>query len=326
MTHVKDILVPVDVHENAAPVVQWAACLATMTKSRLTLLHVNESLELVKARPGLHGAGIPGLDVTVEKWRREYRQSARQVLDQLAQHCGELSVSLLQLEGRAPATILGAIDATPSQLVVMGTHGRPWYQRAFLGSTAEAVLRASPVPLLIVHNQDTRLPEPRFECVLWASDFSAAAESGQAWLQYLMEHGPKKGVLVHAIENPLLDEYEPDQAKVDIQQIMAEARDHPPRSAQPYWQHAREVAERKLREIRQQLLGPPVSAMQVHVVVEEGGAAQTVVEVAERQQVDVIIMATHGRTGVRRFVVGSVTEKVLRTSPCPILAVPSKPR
>jgi nucleotide-binding universal stress UspA family protein len=53
MPHLTHIVAPVEIHENATPVVQWAALLAQRTGSRLTLLHVNEALELAKTRPGL---------------------------------------------------------------------------------------------------------------------------------------------------------------------------------------------------------------------------------------------------------------------------------
>ena len=61
MPHVRNILVPIDTHENAVPVVQRAALLAHTTNSLLILLHVNESLELMKDRPGLRGGGFPNL-------------------------------------------------------------------------------------------------------------------------------------------------------------------------------------------------------------------------------------------------------------------------
>ena len=164
MPQVRNILVPLDTHENAGPVVQWATLFAHATRSRLTFLHVNESLELMKARPGLHGGGFPGLDLTLEKWRQHYQQETKMTLDHLAQqYCSGVSVSFLMVEGRAHPTILGAVETTTSDLVVMGTHGRPWYQRAFLGSTAEAVLRMSAVPVLIVHNTLPSPPPPRMD-------------------------------------------------------------------------------------------------------------------------------------------------------------------
>ncbi len=94
MPQVRNILVPIDTHENAGLVVQWATLFAHATHSRLTLLHVNESLELMKARPGLRGGGFPSLDMTLDKWRQHYQQDTQATLGTLAQqHCHGLSVS-----------------------------------------------------------------------------------------------------------------------------------------------------------------------------------------------------------------------------------------
>jgi nucleotide-binding universal stress UspA family protein len=230
----------------------------------------------------------------------------------------------LIMEGRAHATILGAIETTRSDFLVMGTHGRPWYQRAFLGSTAEAVLRATDVPVLIIHNSDSALPPPRMTRMLFSTDFSPASVAGEEWWQYLTQLGVREVVLVHAVENPLLDVYSPDTADFNLKQVSEESRQHPPRSAQPYWENARQVAQSKLSQSRQQLLAPPSPVLQAEIVVTEGTPAAAILTAAEQHQVDCVVMATHGRSGIRRFVLGSVTEKVIRGSSRPVLAVPSR--
>ncbi len=325
MPHVKHILVPLDTHENAGPVVQWATLFAQATNSRLTLLHVNESLEFLKMRPGLHGGGFPGMDLTMNTWRQHYQQETKTIFDQLVQqHCGTVSVSYLMLEGRAHATILGALETTGSELVVMGTHGKPWVQRAFLGSTAEAVLRASDVPVLIVHNSLPTPPPPRMERLLFATDFSPASGAGEEWVRYLTQHGVREAVLVHAIENPLLNVYAPDTTDFDLRRVSEESQQRPPRSAEPYWEHAAQVATTKLSQLRQQILGNPSHVLQAQTLAIEGSPSFAILNAIVQHHADFIVMATHGRTGVRRFVLGSVTEKVIRTVSCPVLAVPSK--
>jgi nucleotide-binding universal stress UspA family protein len=64
------------------------------------------------------------------------------------------------------------------------------------------------------------------------------------------------------------------------------------------------------------------SDLNARKVVEVGEPYATLVEWAKKEQVDVIVMSTHGRTGMPRMMLGSVTEKVLRSSPCPVLAIP----
>jgi len=64
------------------------------------------------------------------------------------------------------------------------------------------------------------------------------------------------------------------------------------------------------------------SDLNVRKVVEVGEPYATLVDWAKKEQVDVIVMSTHGRTGMPRMMLGSVTEKVLRSAPCPVLAIP----
>jgi universal stress protein A len=52
-----------------------------------------------------------------------------------------------------------------------------------------------------------------------------------------------------------------------------------------------------------------------------GSPAQTIVETAEAEHVDLIVMATHGRTGLSHLFIGSVAERVVRTTPCPVLTI-----
>jgi nucleotide-binding universal stress UspA family protein len=240
------------------------------------------------------------------------------------QYCAGVTADPLVLVGRAPAVILGAIESTTCDLVVMGTHARPWHQRLLLGSTAEAVLRTSTVPVLIVHNTAPVPPPVRLTRLLFPTDFSAASTIGEEWTGTLASHGVEEIVLVHVVENPLLDVYEPEKAAFDLQRLMEESRQHPPRSAKPYWEHAYRVAQEKLSYLRQQLLGAPAHASRVEIQVSEGPAAESILTLAGAKAPDVIVMATHGRTGVRRLMLGSVTEKVIRTTVCPLLAVPSK--
>jgi nucleotide-binding universal stress UspA family protein len=91
----------------------------------------------------------------------------------------------------------------------MGTHGRPWYQRLVLGSTAETVVRASALPVLIVHNAVPAPSPPRLTRLLFPTDFSVASTVGAEWTRYLTAHGANEVILVHAVENPLLDVYDP---------------------------------------------------------------------------------------------------------------------
>jgi len=66
--------------------------------------------------------------------------------------------------------------------------------------------------------------------------------------------------------------------------------------------------------------------VEIETVLETGLPAQAIVDVARRRDVDLIVMATHGRTGFSHLFLGSVAEKVVRSAPCPVLTVPKRGR
>ncbi|MFA6470176.1 MAG: universal stress protein [Bacteroidota bacterium] len=68
----------------------------------------------------------------------------------------------------------------------------------------------------------------------------------------------------------------------------------------------------------------PFFSTKLQMVITEGNAAQSIVQYAKEHTIDMIIMSTHGRTGIQHVLLGSVAERVVRTSPCPVLTVKSK--
>lgn len=84
-----------------------------------------------------------------------------------------------------------------------------------------------------------------------------------------------------------------------------------------------ESASRLLERVKHELIKNPVFAtLKVDTRVEEGYLHSCIRNVAEEDAVDLVVMGTKGATGVNEFLVGSNTEKVIRTAPCPVLAVP----
>lgn len=69
-----------------------------------------------------------------------------------------------------------------------------------------------------------------------------------------------------------------------------------------------------------------IDLVEVRQVVELGAPDKNIVELAANEGVDMIVMSTHGRTGIDRFLLGSVSEKVVAHAPCPVLVVPRRER
>lgn len=85
-----------------------------------------------------------------------------------------------------------------------------------------------------------------------------------------------------------------------------------------YRQELIKLSERSLKEIADQRLSKELN---FNLIVKEGEAADQIIDVVGKQCIDLIVIATQGRTGWRRFIFGSVAEKVIRLAPCPVFTI-----
>jgi nucleotide-binding universal stress UspA family protein len=91
---------------------------------------------------------------------------------------------------------------------------------------------------------------------------------------------------------------------------------------QEFWRALREGGEERLQEFVKKHTHDEI---QPELVVHEGIAADSILSFAQARRADVIVMGTHGRRGFDRLVLGSVTDRVMRTAPCPVLAISKLP-
>jgi len=84
---------------------------------------------------------------------------------------------------------------------------------------------------------------------------------------------------------------------------------------------AEKVSKEKLQEIAQQYLS---GGIRHEILTRLGDAAKSILETAEEVGAELIVMATHGRTGIAHFFLGSVAEQVVREAPCPVLTIRQK--
>jgi nucleotide-binding universal stress UspA family protein len=119
------------------------------------------------------------------------------------------------------------------------------------------------------------------------------------------------------------------QADITVLQVIHPAEDvigaetgHPIYLDQQ-WENQRILALKYLIEVRQ---GMGADDRTVHLAVEMGQPAETIIDYAHKHSVDLIVMATHGRSGLKRWVYGSVADKVLRGASLPVLLVRAHPK
>ncbi len=143
---------------------------------------------------------------------------------------------------------------------------------------------------------------PRFRRILWPTDFSDFAKSTLPHLQWLAERNQADVVLLHVLT--------PDEADVE------------PGITGQIWDRLLDEG-RKRAEAQLNLLSEELGrhGLRVQTVLGSGVAFQEILDVAERLHCDLIVLATHGRTGLRHVLIGSVAEKVVRRAACPVFVI-----
>ena len=177
-------------------------------------------------------------------------------------------------------------------LIVMGTHGRGAFAHAVLGSVAEKVIRNAPCPVLTVHSQHRNLLGRN---ILVPTDFEAASESALIYARTLCRVFGARLHLLHAMENLFMRATiaDPHDLAAGLQQ---------------------RLHDRLTDDDRRALHG--TATLEV-----SDNPAQAIVDYANNTNIDLIVMGTHGRPAMDQLLMGSVAERVVRTSPCPVLTV-----
>lgn len=292
---IRTILVPIDFSEGARHALNWAVDLAQRFDARLQLLHV-----MAEYAPEWYGEAEPLPQV--EALRSDLETSARDGLQKLApdpETTGVETDVALEHDLNVARAVLTYAANSEADLIVMGTHGRSGIQHILLGSVAEKVVRRAPCPVLTVgENVSEKQTVGR---ILAPIDFSE----------------PSKQALRTAKE--MADLY---QARLDLLFVAEERmvpvfRDTgvPGVSLVKMDPEIVKNSARALDELSEEVGGPAV-AVQGHVA--HGKVASRIVDFAETHDVDLIMMATRGLTGLDHFLIGSVTERVVRRAPCPV--------
>jgi nucleotide-binding universal stress UspA family protein len=85
--------------------------------------------------------------------------------------------------------------------------------------------------------------------------------------------------------------------------------------------YQKELTEYYSRELREMVSKKASNILGAEIIVKQGDAATQIVRAAEENDMDIIVISTHGQTGWRRYIFGSVAEKVVRYAECPVLVV-----
>lgn len=190
-----------------------------------------------------------------------------------------------------------------ADLLVISTHGRSGVSRFMLGSNASATIQLATRPVLLLRPQALAAGEtPQVTRVLAPLDGSGFAEQVLPWVQAFAIVSNAEMILLAVPEVPEPALYGAMREAVEELRERAELN-----------------SRRYIEGVAKQLQELGVNARPMVI---GSRPATAILEVAEREHVDVIMLATHGRGGMERLVLGSVADRVVHHALCPVFLVP----
>lgn len=244
-------------------------------------------------------------------YETEFHNWAKKVEETIESRLASISAQLdsqglkfrsLVLKGEPDKEIVELAQQYKADLIVMGKRGQGLIDRMLTGSTALSVLRESNIPVLTVKKRDEEAPID-IKNILVPLDVSEELDSALYYAISLAK-SVKANITVVYVFSLYSYEYElPYWVFDDLIKISSE-----------------KLAE-KIEEIKQGL-GDEASEPEIKIEVIQGlNIAISVVDYALRMNTDLIVMNTHGRKGLKKFILGSVTEKVVQEAHCPVLVL-----
>ncbi|MGM0583159.1 MAG: universal stress protein [Pseudomonadota bacterium] len=281
----KTILVATDFSERSDRALRRATLLARRSGARIVLAHVVD-------------------DDQPRRIVEDERAQAETLLFRMAATLRDVDGVACETRVIAAAPFLGvlqAVEEAAPDLLVIGPHRRQVLRDVFIGTTAERTIRAAGLPVLMVNGP----PAADYRHVLRTTDLSGAS---RAALQRVAALGIGEGA-----RNSILHVFEPPEPRLALDRSL-------PRREQDRAldDEGRDAA----RDLARFLASANLAGLEPILRYEGNAPAQEILAAAEEEGADLIVIATHGRGGLARRFLGSVTEQVLRISPIDVLAIP----
>ncbi|HXG52695.1 MAG TPA: universal stress protein [candidate division Zixibacteria bacterium] len=282
------IIVPLDGSRLAEQILPYVRWFASACDARVELLLVNDPDVATGFFPPLEGGGY------LEQVRDRYLRSVSRV-------------DMVTETGKPAAVIVDRAGAGTDSLIAMATHGLSGIQRWLLGSVTSKVVQAARASLLLIRPAKGQDPSAdiRLRTVFVPLDGSALAENA---LARAVELARKTDLEIHLVRVYGLP---PDAYILGdgvYMNALMQQREAIRREAESY-------LESKVEELRAQGLERVLSSAIA------GDPAGDIIDLASRTPDNLIAMSTHGRSGIQRWIMGSVTEKVVHYSRDPVLVV-----
>jgi len=295
------MLIPLDGSKLAENVLPYARTLAKTLDLRIELLSVVDTMDFAKTT---HAGHVRDFDPIIEAAVREGEQYLENVARSFT---GKTVDNCVVEQGQADQIIIEKAARDKETLIGMATRGRSGIHRWLMGSVAEKVLRGAANPLLLVRGDEEGKSDgaATLKSIVVPLDGSKLAETVLPRAVELAKKLSLEIVLTRAYQIPLSTYGVADAAYIP----------NPNALMNVVKEEASAYLETKVNELRQ------TGVEKVSSILLVGSGADEIIDLARTTPDNLIAMCTHGRSGVKRWALGSVTEKVVRHSGDPVLVV-----
>lgn len=283
-SRIDKIVVGTDFSDEATAALNAGFSWASRLGAELVLVSVNDSA-------GIH-----------DELTRERDASVRRAIEQLAAGITERGVptSWFVVEGRADTRLPAVSDELGAGLLVLGTHGHTGFRRLLLGSVAERAVRLARSAVMVV--RPGAVERATSQRILVPTDFSHQADAG---VELALDLAPTDAIvrMLHCWQEPALAsaEFTSGQALV------------------PLGEQQREAVIREGTRLVERYRRPGIELSFRH---RQQPATLGILTELEDESYDLVVMASHGRTGVKRWLLGSIAEYTVRHAPCSVVVAP----
>ncbi len=294
---VKKILVPLDGSPTAEHVLPLARFLARGLGAKIELMSVIDLVELAHNVSAAENLFLDTLAQDEARRRGEY-------LAQVAQSFAEAEFRCHAERGKAENAIIEAAAAEPECMIAMATHGRSGLNRWLLGSVAEKILRGTSNPLLLVRPTKSAVTgkEATLESIVVPLDGSPVAESVLPTVVDLAKKLNIEVILLRVFHIPYGVYDGGGSSAIDLERMATGIES----AVQQYLEEKRAALQTAGLE-------------RVSIASRKGIGADEIIEFSRKRPDTLIAMCSHGRSGLKRWVLGSVAETVARHAANPVL-------
>ena len=298
---IQNVLATTDLSNGSLAGVRCAVALAEKVGAPAALLHVVEFPPPPPPMPGMRTVSLSLQDSKVDK-------HARVRLRTLAKRESKADLNLTPIlrSGNSFYGIITTARERATDLIVIATHGYTGAKRVLLGSTTERVVRHAPCSVLTVPARATprrsgKTPRLELKKILVPIDFSEISKEALAYAAFLAGQFGADIILLHVTE------------KAPINYLLGPGL-------------MNHLVVPMMKQAEADLAGVAGSLSKNHgarlsVVVRQGRPFEEICRAARTLRADLIVLTTHGYTGLKHVVLGSTAERVVRHADCPVLVV-----